>query len=106
MNQDPVKNLPRLVELWKQIARRYQNQPKSLMFELLNEPYDRLDDERWQQAFSQLLKAIRDSNPDRIILIAPAYLNAADRLAKIHPPPPNPPPPSTFPSSNPPPLPH
>src|SRR5262245_38994050 len=31
MNQDPVQNLPRLEELWKQIARRYQNQPKSLM---------------------------------------------------------------------------
>jgi endoglucanase len=87
MNQDPVQNLPRLVELWKQIARRYQNQPKSLMFELLNEPNDRLDDERWQQAFPQLLKAIRDSNPDRIILIGPAYLNAVDRLDKMQLPP-------------------
>jgi len=87
MNQDPVQNLPRLVELWKQIARRYQNQPKSLMFELLNEPHDRLDDERWQDAFPQLLKAIRDSNPDRIILIGPAYWNAVDRLDKIQLPP-------------------
>src|SRR5258708_37911230 len=87
MNQDPGQNLPRLVGLWKQIARRYQNQPKSLMFELLNEPNDRLDDERWQQAFPQLLRAIRDSNPDRIILIGPAYLNAVDRLDKMQLPP-------------------
>jgi endoglucanase len=29
MTQDPVQNLPRLVELWKQIALRYQKQPKS-----------------------------------------------------------------------------
>ena len=87
MNQDPVQNLPRLVELWKQIARRYQHQPKSLMFELLNEPHGRLNDERWQEAFPQLLKAIRDSNPDRIILIGPAYLNAIDRLDKIELPP-------------------
>src|SRR5262245_42934631 len=87
MNQDPVQNLPRLVELWKQIALRYRNQPKSLMFELLNEPHDQLDDERWQEAFPTLLKAIRDSNPDRIILIGPAYLNAVDRLDKIQLPP-------------------
>src|SRR5262249_44300593 len=87
MNQDPVQNLPRLEELWKQIARRYQNQPKSLMFELLNEPHDRLDDERWQDAFPQLLKAIRDNNPERIILIGPASLNAVDKLDKIQLPP-------------------
>jgi endoglucanase len=82
MNQDPVRNLPRLVELWKQIALRYRNQPKSLMFELLNEPHDQLDDKRWQEVFPTLLKAIRDSNPDRIILIGPAYLNTVDRLDK------------------------
>jgi endoglucanase len=87
MTQDPVQNLPRLVELWKQIALRYQNQPNSLMFELLNEPHDQLDDERWQEAFPPLLKAIRDSNPDRIILIGPAYMNAVDRLDKMKLPP-------------------
>jgi Cellulase (glycosyl hydrolase family 5) len=83
MNQDPVQSLPRLVGLWQQIALRYQNQPNSLMFELLNEPHDQLDDERWQEAFPPLLKAIRDSNPDRIILIGPAYMNAVDRLDKM-----------------------
>ena len=62
------------MELWKQIALRYQKQPKSLMFELLNEPNGQLDDERWQEAFPQLVKAIR-GNPDRIILIGPAYSN-------------------------------
>ena len=66
------------MELWKQIALRYQKQhqkqPKSLMFELLNEPNGQLDDERWQEAFPQLVKAIR-GNPDRIILFGPAYSN-------------------------------
>jgi aryl-phospho-beta-D-glucosidase BglC (GH1 family) len=36
------------MQLWKQIARRYQKRPKSLMFGLLNEPHYQLDDERWQ----------------------------------------------------------
>jgi len=53
------------------------------MFELLNEPNGQLDDERWQEAFPQLIKAIRGSNPDRIILIGPAYWNAVDRLDKM-----------------------
>jgi endoglucanase len=86
MNQNPVENLRRLVELWKQIALHYQNQPKSLMFELLNEPW--LDDESWQNAFPQLLKAVRDSNPDRIILIGPR-VNDVDRLDKMQLPPPD-----------------
>ena len=84
MNQDPAQNLPRLVELWRQIALRYQNQPKGLMFELLNEPHDRLDDERWQEAFPQVLKAIRDSNPDRMVVIGPSPLNGIERLDKLH----------------------
>jgi endoglucanase len=87
MNQDPIQHLPRLVELWKQIALRYQNQPKRLMFELLNEPNEQLDDERWQQAFPPVLKAIRHSNPDRMVIIGPSPLNGIGRLDKLHLPP-------------------
>jgi endoglucanase len=87
MNRDPVQSLPRLVELWKQIALRYQNFPKRLMFELLNEPNEQLDDERWQQAFPQVLSAIRDSNPDRMVVIGSAPLNGIEHLDKLHLPP-------------------
>jgi endoglucanase len=87
MNRDPVQSLPRLVELWKQIALRYQNFPKRLIFELLNEPNEQLDDERWQQAFPPVLKAIRDSNPDRMVVIGPSPLNGIERLDKLHLPP-------------------
>jgi endoglucanase len=83
MNRDPVQNLSRLVELWKQIALRYRNQPKSLMFELLNEPHDQLNEERWQDAFPQVLKVIRDSNPDRIVVIGQAPWNGIERLDKL-----------------------
>ena len=90
MNREPVQNLPRLVELWKQIALRYQKFPKRLMFELLNEPNEQLDDERWQEAFPQVLKAIRDSNPDRMVVIGPSPLNGIERLDKLHLPPQDP----------------
>jgi len=45
MDKDPDKHLARLVGLWEQIAKRYKDRPASLVFELLNEPHDKLIDD-------------------------------------------------------------
>src|SRR5205085_6932384 len=45
MDKDPAANKERLVGLWRQIAERYKGQPDTVVFELLNEPHDRLTDE-------------------------------------------------------------
>jgi endoglucanase len=79
----PERHLPRLLALWRQIAQRYRDQPERLVFEILNEPHDKLTDERWQQDFPQLLAAIRESNPQRIVIIGPGNWNNLDHLDKL-----------------------
>src|SRR5262249_35808572 len=69
--RDPDKHFPRLKALWEQIARRYAKRPDRLLFELLNEPHDKLTDARWNKMVPQLLDVIRETNPKRIIIVGP-----------------------------------
>jgi len=80
MDQDPVKNAPRLLALWKQIAERYRNRPQNLFFELFNEPQDKFSDQRWNEVFPALLAAIRENNPKRMVIVGPGYWNSLDHL--------------------------
>jgi len=82
MDNDPVKQAPRLATLWRQIADRYRDRPQALFFELLNEPSEQLTDERWERIFPDLLQAIRDSNPFRMVIIG-AYWNSLDHLPRL-----------------------
>jgi endoglucanase len=81
--RDPDGHLPRFLALWRQIAGRYRDRPADLLFEILNEPHDRLTDERWQQMFPQLLAAIRASNPERVVILGPGHYNNLKSLDKL-----------------------
>ena len=83
MDHDPGSHTHRLAALWKQIAARYQHRPPTLFFELLNEPHDNLTDERWQQIFPELLQAIRETNPNRTVIVGPASWNDLDHLTSL-----------------------
>ena len=47
-----------IVGLWEQIAARYKDRPERLVFELLNEPHDKLTDEKWQEVSARVLAAV------------------------------------------------
>jgi endoglucanase len=81
--KDPEKSLPRLKAYWKQIALRYRNQPDTLSFELLNEPFGKLTDELWNQMIPQLLAVVRESNPKRIVIVGPGHWNNISELDKL-----------------------
>jgi endoglucanase len=81
--RDPDGHLPRFLALWRQVAQRYRAQPGRLFFEILNEPHDKLTDERWQTMFPQLLAAIRESNPARIVIVGPGHYNSLNSLDKL-----------------------
>ena len=83
MFSDPAKHTPRLAGLWKQIAPRYRDKPERLFFEILNEPHDKLTDERWHEVFPEVLKAIRESNPKRMVIIGPGHWNNLSNLEKL-----------------------
>jgi endoglucanase len=81
--RDPDKHLPRFLALWRQIAARNRDRPDSLFFELLNEPHDKMTDERWAQVIPQVLGVIRESNPRRMVIVGPGNWNSLDHLNKL-----------------------
>ncbi len=78
--QMPEKQSTRLAEIWRQIAAHYQDYPDTLYFEILNEPNEKLDGEKWNQIFPESLAAIRETNPERYVIIGPDQWNSVDRL--------------------------
>jgi endoglucanase len=81
--REPDKHFRRLAALWKQIATRYRNRPERLFFEILNEPHGALTDERWQRMVPPLLDVIRESNPERAVIVGPGRWNNLQHLEKL-----------------------
>lgn len=77
----------RLVNLWSQIARRYQQRSPRLLFELLNEPHRRLDGEPWNRLAARVLAAVRATNPSRVVIIGPGEWNHPRALPLLRLPP-------------------
>jgi endoglucanase len=83
MDSDPNQHFPRLLGLWKQIAAHFSNRPAQVIFELLNEPHDKLSDEVWNPMIAQLLSVIRETNPERAVIVGPAPWNDLDSLENL-----------------------
>ncbi|MEN6385784.1 MAG: glycoside hydrolase family 5 protein [Phycisphaerales bacterium] len=69
---EPEANSERFIALWKQIAEHYKNYPNSVLFEPLNEPHDALIAPLWNDLLAKTIPVIRESNPNRTIVIDPA----------------------------------
>ncbi len=83
MDQNPEGELPRLLSLWEQIATRYRGQPKQVYLELLNEPHDKLTNEKWNDVLAKVLAVVRKSHPERPVIVGPGSWNAIWALDKL-----------------------
>jgi endoglucanase len=81
--RNPDAHLERLAALWQQIAEHYQNRPSSMLFELLNEPNDKLDEKRWNEVIARLLPIVRKTNPQRGVIVGPARWNNIHALSTL-----------------------
>ncbi len=73
---DPTQYQQTLYAIWEQLSTRYQNYPKELVFELLNEPTDQLTPKIWNQLLVNTLAYVRETNPTRTVIIdAPLWGN-------------------------------
>jgi endoglucanase len=79
----PDRHEARFVALWRQIAARYADRPGRLCFELLNEPRDALTPAVWNRLWPEAYRAVRVSNPDRVVIIGPARMNDAGALEAL-----------------------
>jgi len=65
----PEAQTPKLVRMWEQISQMFKGHSDSLWFEVLNEPNNKLKGQLLLQAQFKSVRAIRKSNPSRIVIL-------------------------------------
>jgi endoglucanase len=80
MMKAPKAHADRLVGLWRQIATRYRGMPRAVVYEVLNEPTDKLTAEVWNPILARAVAAIRAIDPDRLIIVEGAHWASAKDL--------------------------
>jgi len=83
LDDDPDGHKERFVALWRQIAEHYKDRPNALIFELMNEPHNKLDAEKWNEILVEALAVVRESNPDRAVMIGPVRWNQIAWLGRL-----------------------
>jgi len=83
MGDDPAGNEVKFLAFWRQMAQRYRMAPSSVIFELLNEPRHKLTPELWNDYLSAALALIREKDPNRTVIIGPAFWNSIDHLKDL-----------------------
>ncbi|SJM93545.1 glycoside hydrolase family 5 protein [Crenothrix polyspora] len=85
IHKDPVAEEERFLSIWQQIAEHYKNQPNSVYFELLNEPTSVLgqDPILWNALLNKTLQVIRQTNPNRPIIVGGVSANSAWTLPNL-----------------------
>lgn len=78
--ENPIWHEQRFLSIWEQIAIRYRDYPPSLYFELLNEPFGTLANTSWNQFAQKAIELIRQTNPDRTIIVGPGNWNSIELL--------------------------
>lgn len=80
---DPEKVKPRFLSQWEQIATYFKDYNQSLLFEIMNEPHDKLTPELWNTHMADALKSIRKTNPTRAVLVGPGDFNGLGAIPKL-----------------------
>ncbi len=81
---DPAGQHDKFLALWKQIAAHYQNYPKQLIFEVLNEPQNKVTADIWNTDMTAAVAEIRATNPYRTLMIGGVYYNTISELYNNH----------------------
>ncbi|WED20615.1 glycoside hydrolase family 5 protein [Vibrio sp. JC009] len=79
----PEKHKARFLAFWKQISEHYASHPETLYFEILNEPSKKLTSEIWNDYLAEAISIVRESNPNRAILVGPGHYNSLESLTKL-----------------------
>lgn len=82
----PAAHRAELVALWGQIAEHYKDQPPSVLFEVLNEPNDKLDNATLEPMLVDVLATIRRTNPTRKVIMGGQFWSGISSLASFDPP--------------------
>jgi aryl-phospho-beta-D-glucosidase BglC (GH1 family) len=80
---DPAKDKAKFLSQWMQIADYFKGYEQKLLFEVLNEPHDKLTPALWNVYFADAVKEIRKTNPKRAIVMGMANYGGLSGLPNI-----------------------
>jgi endoglucanase len=80
MADNPEAKKEMFLSFWKQVAPRYKDKSDRVIFEILNEPNQKLTVEMWNTFLAEAVKIIRESNPNRTLIIGPGNWNGIESL--------------------------
>jgi endoglucanase len=81
--RDPEEHRERLLALWSQIGEHYKDQPNDLLFEILNEPNGAMRAPQWNSILADALAVIRQTNPERNVIIGASSWNKINTLSQL-----------------------
>lgn len=73
----------KLLAFWEQVAARYKGAPNNVVFEILNEPNSAINVDVWNSLLKDALAVIRRTNPERNVIIGPAFWNGFGKLNSL-----------------------
>ncbi|WP_300391490.1 glycoside hydrolase family 5 protein [Henriciella sp.] len=82
----PDAHRARLGAIWRQIAEAFEGAPDTVIFELINEPNDRMTVRKTDAINRELLAIVREKHPDRWVVVGSAGWGGLDALLKSRPP--------------------
>ena len=82
----PDAHRARLGAIWRQIADQFEGYPDRVIFELINEPNDRMTVRKTDAINRELLAIVREKHPDRWVVVGSAGWGGLDALLKSRPP--------------------
>ena len=83
IGNDPEGRKEAFLSFWKQVASRYKDASADVIFEILNEPCQRLTPDLWNKYFREALGIIRETNPARTVIVGPAFWNSIGHLQEL-----------------------
>ncbi len=79
----PDNNTERFLAQWEQISVAFKDYDSRVVFEVLNEPHDKLNAAKWNPLFKKALDIIRKNNPTRAVLIGPPDYQSAGSISQL-----------------------
>ncbi|MAV16212.1 MAG: endoglucanase [Candidatus Marinimicrobia bacterium] len=87
MASNPIAQKQKLLSIWSQIAMHYKDFSDDLIFELLNEPTQKLTPDMWNIFLSEGIEIIRGIDQKRTLVVGSANWNSISSLNQLKVPP-------------------
>ena len=83
MAEDPAGRKEAWLSFWRQVAPRFKDAPDDVVFELLNEPNQKLTPEMWNDYLKEGLAIVRATNPTRTVIVGGGRWNSIEGLQTL-----------------------